>query len=96
MNAMEETYTDKEFCRMFKIGRTASANWREDGIVSFIKLPNGQIRYRQKHVDELMQNFERLGTLGLALKDLRGAVKGGVVNIGIAKRRDDGSVAQNA
>lgn len=34
---MEETYTDKEFCKIFKIGRTASANWRESGIVGYIK-----------------------------------------------------------
>lgn len=90
--SIEETFTDKEFCRKWKIDRATSARWRDDGIVGFIKLPNGQIRYLQSHIDELRMRFER----SAGLQNSKGAVKGGVVNIGVAKRRNDGSVTQNA
>lgn len=89
---LEETFTDKEFCKQWKIDRATSSRWREDGIVGYIKLPNGQIRYLQSHIDELRERFER----SAGLQDTKSAVKGGVVNIGISKRRNDGSVAQNA
>lgn len=85
---MEQTYTDKEFCKIFKIGRTASANWRESGIVGYIKLPNGQIRYRQKHVDELVAKFEKS-----AFQNGNSAVKGRVVNIGVSESRDYGTMS---
>jgi predicted site-specific integrase-resolvase len=82
---MEETFTDKEFCKMWKIDRTTSLRWRDDGIVAFIKLPNGQIRYLQSHIDELRSRFER----SAALQNSQGAIKGGVVNISVAKRGDN-------
>lgn len=89
---MEETFTDKEFCQKWKIDRATSLRWRDEGIVGFIKLPNGQIRYLQRHIDELRARFER----SAGLQNARGAIKGGVVNIGVAKRRNNGSVAQDA
>ncbi len=88
---MEETFTDKEFCQHWKIDRATSLRWREQGIVGFIKLPNGGIRYSQRHIDELHERFSHS-----AAQDSGGAIKGGVVNIRIAERRDNGSVAQNA
>lgn len=87
---MEETFTDKEFCAKMKIDRATSARWREDKIVGYVKLPNGQIRYRQRHIDEMWELFEKSG---LTLKDLNRAIKGGVVNIGVAKRGNDARVA---
>lgn len=89
---MEETFTDKEFCQRWKIDRATSARWREQGIVGYLKLPNGQIRYLQKHIDDLKGHFERLA----AIQDVDHPVKGSVVNIGVAKRGNNGSVAQNA
>lgn len=89
---MEETFTDKEFCKQWKIDRATSLRWREDGIVGYIKLPNGQIRYLQSHIDQLRGRFERAA----GLQNPKGAVKGGVVNISVSKRSNDGSVAQNA
>ena len=88
---MEETFTDKEFCRHWKIDRTTSLRWREQGVVGYIKLPNGQIRYERRHIDELHERFERS-----AAENGDGTIKGGVVNIGIAKGRNNGRVAQNA
>ncbi len=79
--SLEETFTDKEFCRQFKVDRATSARWREDKIVGFVKLPNGQIRYRQRHIDALWERFEKLA----ALKNADRPVKGRVVNIGIAE-----------
>jgi hypothetical protein len=79
---MEETFTDKEFCKNWKIDRATSARWREEGIIGFIKLPNGQIRYLQSHIDELKRRFDNSS----ALQNSHGAVKGGVVSIGVAKR----------
>lgn len=96
VSQLEETYSDQEFCKAFKINRATSARWRDQGIVSFLKLPNGQIRYRPTHIDELKDNFERMATLGLTLKDFNGPVKGGVVHIGITKSGNNGSVAQDA
>lgn len=89
---MEETFTDKEFCLKWKIDRATSLRWREEGIVGFIKLPNGQIRYLQSHIDELKERFGK----SAGLQNAKGAVKGSVVNIGIAKRGNDGSVSKNA
>ena len=78
---MEETFTDKEFCQIFKIDRATSLRWRDGGLVGFVKLPNGQIRYRQRHIDELWQKFERS-----ALDNSKGAIQGRVVNISVAER----------
>lgn len=88
---MEETFTDKEFCRTFKIDRATSLRWRDQGIVSYLKLPNGQIRYKQSHIDELSEKFEKS-----ALQNGNGSLKGRVVNIGVSKSGDHGGVAQNA
>ncbi len=92
MAMTEETLTDKEFCRVWKIDRATSLRWREQGIVHYIKFPNGGIRYLQSHMDELRERFEKLATL----KNPNSAVKGGVVNIGVAKRGNNGSMAQDA
>lgn len=92
--SIEETFTDKEFCRKFKIDRATSFRWREDGIVGFIKLPNGQIRYKESHITALYERFEKLALA--PLDDSQGAVKGGVVDIGVAKGRRNVGVAQNA
>ena len=93
---MEETFTDKEFCKAWKIDRATSARWREDRIVSFVKLPNGQIRYKQSHVDELSANFEKLGKLGMTLKDVSCALKSGVVSVGVPERSSDVGVPEDA
>jgi predicted site-specific integrase-resolvase len=77
--SMEETFTDKEFCTKWKIDRATSARWRDEGIVGFIKLPNGQIRYLQSHIEALKTRFE----------NGRSAVKGSVIDIGVAKRGGD-------
>jgi hypothetical protein len=91
---MEETFTDKEFCEKMKIDRATSARWREQGIVGYLKLPNGQIRYLQAHVDAIKNQFEVPAST--TLQDSNRPIKGGVVNIGIAKRRNNGSVPKNA
>lgn len=72
---MEETFTDKEFCLKWKIDRATSLRWREQGIVGYIKLPNGQIRYLQSHIDALKARFE----------NSQHAIKGSVVNIRVAE-----------
>lgn len=82
---MEETFTDKEFCKQWKIDRATSLRWREQGIVGYMKLPNGQIRYLQSHIDELKQ---RCG-IPSTLQDTDSPIKSGVVNISVAKRRHD-------
>lgn len=50
----EQMYTDKEFCELVKIDRSTSARWREQGIVAYVKLPNGQIRYLQSQLDAMV------------------------------------------
>lgn len=77
-----------------KIDRATSARWRDQGIVGYIKLPNGQIRYKQSHIEALDGQFEVPASA--ALQDSNRAIKGGVVSIGVAKRRHNGSVAENA
>lgn len=89
MSQLEETFTDKEFCETFKIDRATSLRWREQGIVSYLKLPNGQLRYKRSHIDELTERFEK----SAALKDGDRSIKGGVIDISVAKRRQNGSVA---
>lgn len=74
---MEETFTDKEFCAHWKIDRATSLRWREQGIVGYIKLPNGQIRYKKSHIEELAARFEQS----------HNAVKSRVVNIRVAEGR---------
>jgi predicted site-specific integrase-resolvase len=54
----DESYTDEEFCRIFKIDRATSARWRKQKIVGYCKLPNGQIRYKREHVQELWDRTE--------------------------------------
>lgn len=56
----DQHYTDQEFCAAFKINRWISASWQELGILGYLKLPNGQIRYSQKHIDALTKQCERL------------------------------------
>ena len=55
---VDDSYTDKEFCRMFKIDRATALRWREQGIVAYHKMPNGQIRYRREAVQELWDKTE--------------------------------------
>ena len=55
----DDSYTDKEFCKMFKVDRATSARWREQGIVGYCKLPNGQIRYKREHIQELWNKTEK-------------------------------------
>lgn len=87
--SLEETFTDKEVCANLKIDRVTSLRWREKGIIKFLKLPNGQIRYTQAHIDEFWERAKGLA----ALKDVDSSVKGSVINIGVAKRRHHGSVS---
>lgn len=82
---MEETFTDKEFCGSFKIDRATSARWREQGIVGFMKLPNGQIRYLKRHIDELTQKFTN--EQSASLEGVNNALKRRVVDIRVAERR---------
>lgn len=93
---MEETITDKEFCRMFRIDRATSLRWREQRIVGYAKLPNGQVRYRQKHIDQLWANFEKMEMLGVTLKDISSALKGRVVGVGVAESGGDVRVSEDA
>jgi hypothetical protein len=90
---MEQHYTDKEFCRAFKINRSTSAEWREQGIVGYLKLPNGQIRYSQSHIDAL-KKFQH--DVSPAFQDREHPIKRRVVDISVAKRRHNRSVAQDA
>ncbi len=94
MNKLEETFTDKEFCGSFKIDRATSARWREQGIVGFLKLPNGQIRYLHRHIEELKERFANEQSATLQNSD--SPIKRGVVDISVAKRRGDVGMAQNA
>lgn len=88
---MEQYYTDKEFCAALKINRSTAAEWRELGIVGFLKLPNGQIRYSQSHVDAL-KKFERQPSA--AIEDGGRPIKRRVVDIRVAKGGRDVSVAK--
>jgi hypothetical protein len=56
---VDDSYTDKEFCAMFKIDRATSLRWREQKIVGYLKLPNGQIRYLREHIEELRKRHEQ-------------------------------------
>jgi predicted site-specific integrase-resolvase len=56
MSALEETFTDKEFCEALKVDRATSLRWRNQGLVGFIKLPNGQIRYLRRHIEEAIKD----------------------------------------
>lgn len=91
--SLEQHYTDKEFCEAFKINRSTAAEWREKGIVGYLKMPNGQIRYSQSHIDALKQ-FQH--DISPALQDSKHPLKRGVVDIRVAKRRRDVGVAKNA
>jgi hypothetical protein len=93
---MEQLFTDKEFCQRMKIDRATAYRWRDDGIVGYVKLPNGQVRYRQRDIDELWANFAKMDKLGLTLKDVESAIKSGVIDICVAKSRNHGGVAENA
>lgn len=86
---MEEFITDKEFCKAMKIDRATSLRWRDQGLIGYLKLPNGQIRYRQRHIDEFNERTERLA----ALKDSESAVEGSVVDIRVSKRSGQIGVA---
>lgn len=90
--SLEEHFTDKEFCARMKIDRATSLRWREQGIIKYLKLPNGQIRYTQAHLDEFNKRAEELA----AVNNSKNAGEGSVVDISVAKRRADRSVAQNA
>lgn len=81
--SLEETFTDKEVCAKLKIDRATSLRWRERGILRFLKLPNGQVRYTQAQIDEFWKRAEQLA----AIQNINSAVEGRVVNIGIAKGR---------
>lgn len=89
MSALQETFTDKEVCQKLKIDRATSARWREQGIIKFLKLPNGQIRYTAAHLDQFWQQAEKLA----AIQNGNGAIESRIVNIGVAKRRNNGSVS---
>lgn len=78
---MEETFTDKEFCAAMKIDRATSLRWRDQGIVGFLKLPNGQIRYLREHIEALKTKFAKSAAQGS-----NDALKGSVVDISVAKR----------
>lgn len=95
MSEIEQTLTDQEFCKMMKINRATSLQWRNLRIVGYVKMPNGQVRYRQKHIEELWANFERMEKLGLTLKDICGALKGGVVNVGVPESGSDVGVTEH-
>lgn len=92
---MEETLTDKEFCKVFRIDRATSLRWREQGIVGYVKLPNGQVRYRQKHIDALWVNFEKMEKLGVTLKDISSTLKGGVIDVGVPEGCSNVRVPEN-
>jgi hypothetical protein len=83
---IEETFTDKEVCAKLKIDRATSLRWREQGIIKFLKLPNGQVRYFQSHLDEFWQQAEKLA----AFQNGKSTVKRGVIDIGVAKGRRNG------
>lgn len=54
MSALEETFTDKEFCEKLKIDRSTSLRWRKQGLIEYIKLPNGEIRYLMRHINAVL------------------------------------------
>ena len=58
---LDEMYTDQEVSHALKIGRSTLARWREQGLISFVKLPNGQVRYLQEHYDAL-RRYVRQGS----------------------------------
>lgn len=94
--SLEEKFTDQEFCKAFKINRATSLRWRDDGIVGYLKLPNGQIRYSGRHIEELERNFAKMEKLGVTLKDISGALKSGVVDVGVTEGRGDVGVTEDA
>lgn len=59
--SLEEMYTEQEVCQAIRIGRSTMARWREQGLITYIKLPNGQIRYLASHVRALHQ-YARQGS----------------------------------
>ncbi len=85
---MEETFTDREFCEKMKIDRATSLRWREQGMVGYIKLPNGQIRYLQRHIDALLNPAEKL-----VAENGNRSIKSRVVRIGVSKSGNDARVS---
>ena len=55
----EPLLTDKEFCERLKIDRATSLRWRKKGMVGFIKLPNGDIRYYERDLLDMLQKNRR-------------------------------------
>lgn len=55
----EQRYTEKQFCEMYQIDRATAHRWRKSGIIRFIKLPTGQIRYLQSHIDEMERRNQK-------------------------------------
>jgi len=96
MSELEEKFTDQEFCRKWKINRATSFRWRELGIISYIQLPNGQIRYSKRHIDELETNFAKMEKLGVTLKDVSRALKSGVISVGVPECSSDVGVPEDA
>lgn len=47
--------TDKEFCDKLRIDRSTSLRWRQKGMVGYIKLPNGDIRYYERDLREMLE-----------------------------------------
>lgn len=96
MSGLEQTFTDKEFCKAFHVDRATSLRWRELGIVGYIKLPNGGIRYGESDIATLRKNYAKMEKLGVALKDISSALKRGVVDVGVTEGRGDVGVAEDA
>lgn len=51
----QELITDKEFCDKLKIDRSTSLRWRKKRMVGFVKLPNGDIRYYESDLREMLE-----------------------------------------
>ena len=54
-----EMFTDQEVSKALKIGRSTLARWREQGLINYIKTPNGQVRYLARHIEELIKRYEK-------------------------------------
>lgn len=56
MAALEgDLLTDKEFCEKLKIDRSTSLRWRQKRMVGYTKLPNGDIRYYQRDLVDMLE-----------------------------------------
>lgn len=50
----ERMWTEKEVAHLLHVGVKTMWIWRRDKLVTFVRLPNGRIRYRRQDLENLL------------------------------------------